>query len=185
MNKFYTQDTCCDFYTTYGGELETADFNTYEPNKNRINNQVKAIDESKKEANANNQMIFTLEELKELKLISNTEGRPLPYLTDEKWQHEFNLRKGYIKPYPMSIRKLGGRYSRESGRWNTETNGQYHGCTNWHQYCLFINDVLNNIRTGQIDYCYYIYQIMDLLKFHHDDLRTRYCDGYWEVWLER
>ena len=78
-----------------------------------------------------------------------------------------------------------GKYSKESGMWNNETMGEYQGCTNWQQYCWFINDVLENIRSGQKDYCYYINQIMDLVKFHFHTLRTRYCDGYWEVWLER
>ena len=80
---------------------------------------------------------------------------------------------------------MTGKYSKESGKWNEETQGTYHGCTNWQQYCSYINDILSIIRSGQVDYCYYIYQILDLLKFHYDDLKTRYCDGYWEVWLER
>ena len=80
---------------------------------------------------------------------------------------------------------MKGKYSKESGIWNEETNGTYHGLTNWQSYCSYINDVLRNIRKGQVDYCYYIYQILDLLKFHYSDLKTKYCDGYWEVWLER
>ena len=32
---------------------------------------------------------MTLEELRELKLISNTDGRPSSVLTDERWQKEF------------------------------------------------------------------------------------------------
>ena len=52
------------------------------------------------------------------------------------------------------------------------------------EYAQFINSVLKTIRKENgIDYCFYIYQIMKLLEFHHDDLRTRYCNGYWEVWL--
>lgn len=62
--------------------------------------------------------------------------------------------------------------------------GSYPGCTNYQEYCSYINDVLSNIRAGQKDYGYFIYQIMDLAKFHYHDLRTKYCDGYWEVWLE-
>jgi hypothetical protein len=123
--------------------------------------------------------------LKELKLISNSDGRPASYLTNEKWQKEFNLRKMFIMPYPNTVKKLKSAYSSESGKWNTDTQGTYHGCTNWQSYCSYINDILSNIRSGQVDYCYYIYQIVDLLKFHYDDLRTKYCDGYWEVWLVR
>ena len=83
------------------------------------------------------------------------------------------------------MRKLSGKYSKESGIWNEETMGTYYGCTSWQSYCSYINDVLNNIRMGQIDYCYYIFQIMELARFHYNTLRTKYCDGYWEVWLER
>lgn len=124
---------------------------------------------------------MTLEEFKEMKLVSNTEGRPPASLTDRKWQQEFHIRKMFITPYPAKVRKLGGKFSRESGAWN---NTKYYGQTNWQEYCAYINDVLRNIRKGGIDYCYYIFQITDLLKFHHHDLRTKYCDGYWEVWLD-
>ena len=128
---------------------------------------------------------YTLEELREMKLVSNTNGRPTSTLTDEKWQKEFRLRKLFITPHNESVRKLSGKYSKESGIWNEETMGTYYGCTSWQSYCSYINDVLNNIRMGQIDYCYYIFQIMELARFHYNTLRTKYCDGYWEVWLER
>jgi len=176
-------------YSDFGGIIDIEDFNTYSPNKKRINNQVEGInlyknikEKQEKEKRYKN---MTLEELKAQKLISNTEGRPTSFMTDEKWQKEFGLRKMFITPYPKEITKLKGRYLRESGKWNEETQGTYSGATSWQSYCSYINDVLANIRSGQIDYCYYIYQIIDLLKFHYNDLRTRYCDGYWEVWLER
>lgn len=178
--------------TTFGGEIDIEDFNTYSPNKKRISNQIDAIklpetikneqtkkDEEKKYQN------MTLEELRELRLISNTNGRPTSNMTNEKWQKEFNLRKMFITPHPKNVNKLKGQYSKESGTWNEETKGTYHGCTTWQSYCSYINDILNNIRSGQVDYCYYIYQILDLAKFHYNDLKTKYRDGYWEVWLER
>lgn len=112
-------------------------------------------------------------------------GRPEPGLTDKEWQNELSIRKLYITPHPKRITKLGGRYSRGANLWNPEIDGEYHGTTNWQQYCTYINSVLSTIRSGDHDYCYYKYQIMDLLKFHYESLRTKYCDGYWEVWLER
>lgn len=179
-------------HTTFGGEIDIEDFNTYSPNKKRISNQIDAIklpetikneqtkkDEEKKYQN------MTLEEFRELRLISNTNGRPTSNMTNEKWQKEFNLRKMFITPHPKNVNKLKGQYSKESGTWNEETKGTYHGCTTWQSYCSYINDILNNIRSGQVDYCYYIYQILDLAKFHYNDLKTKYRDGYWEVWLER
>jgi hypothetical protein len=188
-----------DLYTltqhnTYGGEIELDDFNTYYPNKNRINNQMIAnnaqieLEKKKKQKREDEKYkSMTFEELKEMKIVSNTNGRPLPSLTDEKWQKEFNVRKLFVRPIPpdSKIKKMNGRYSKEYGIWNEERQGEYHGCTNYQQYCSFINDVLENIRGGQVDYCYYIYQIMDLLRFHYHDLRTRYCDCYWEVWLDK
>lgn len=128
---------------------------------------------------------MTLEELKEMKIISNTSGRPITTLTDEKWQKEFNIRKAFIKPFSKSIKKLGGKCFDYFCLWNEEINGQYYGQTNYQEYCSYINDVLYTIRSDNKDYCYFIYQIMDLAKFHFDTLRTKYCDGYWEVWLER
>ena len=175
-------------HSIFGGEIDIEDFNTYLPNKKRISNQVDAIhlEENIKSKHKEEKKYkhMTLEELREMKIVSNTNSRPLSYLTDEKWQKEFNVRKMFITPYPKDIKRFGGKNSKESGLWNEEKNGKYDGQTNWQEYCSFVNDVLKNIRSGQIDYCYYIYQIMDLAKFHYNTLRTRYCDGYWEVWLE-
>ena len=186
--NYYVTGSYKPDHSTFGGEIEIEDFNTYFPNKKRISNQIEAdnlqetIKNKNKEKKYNN---MTLEELRELRLISNTNGTPSSSMTDEKWQKEIKIRKTFVTPYPKNITRMEGKYSKESGKWNEETQGTYHGCTNWQQYCSYINDILRSIRNGQVDYCYYIYQILDLLKFHYDDLKTRYCDGYWEVWLER
>ena len=175
----------------FGGELTVEDFNTYSPNKHRIRNQIDALNlhntiktEQKKKREERKYKNMTLEELRELRLVSNTNGRPTDFMTNEKWQKEFELRKLFITPYNKNITKLNGKFSKESGKWNEETQGTYYGATNWHSYCSFVNSILDNIRSGQKDYCYYIYQILDLLKFHYNTLRTEYKDGYWEVWLE-
>lgn len=179
-------------HNTYGGIIDLDDFSTTLPNKQRISNQIetnylpnklRTQAEERKEYEKYKRM--TLEELKEMKIISNTSGRPTEFLTNEKWQKEFNVRKLFIKPYSKDIKKMGGKFSKESGKWNEETQGKYCGTTNYQEYCTYINDVLRNIRAGQVDYCYYIYQIMDLAKFHFDELRTRFRDGYWEVWLDK
>ena len=188
--NYYTPSNYKPDYTTFGGEIDIEDFNTYSPNKKRISNQIDANNLKHTIENNNEEKKYknmTLEELREMKLISNTNGRPTSTLTNEKWQKEFNVRKLFVNPYSKKVKRLGqlNKNSHETGYWNEETMGTYHGATNWQEYCAYINDVLRNIRAGQIDYLYYIYQITDLLKFHYDDLRTRYCDGYWEVWLER
>lgn len=190
--NFHTTENYKVDHSTFGGEIDIEDFNTYSPNKKRISNQINginlrsSIEDNKKNINEEKKYKnMTLEELKKLRLISNTNGRPTSSMTDEKWQKEFNLRKLFITPHPKEVTKLKGKYSKESGMWNEKTQGTYYGCTTWQSYCSYINDILKNIRAGQIDYCYYIYQILDLLKFHLNDLRTKYCDGYWEVWLKR
>lgn len=171
-------------YTLYGGEITIKDFNTTSPNKKRISEQIDYINKSNQRKEIQKYKHMTLEELREMKIISNTSGRPSPTLTNEKWQKEFAIRKLFIKPYKQK-KNLSSRFSKEVGLWNEENQEKYDGATNWQQYCAYINDILDNIRTGQVDYCYFIYQIMDLLKFHFYDLRTKYCDGYWEVWLEK
>jgi len=192
MTNFYTTERFSVNHSTFGGEIDIEDFDTDSPNKNRISNQMDAINLNtnieKTIRNKNEEKKYknmTLEELRELKLISNTNGRPTSLMTDEKWQKEFNIRKMFVTPYDKNIKRLGGKFSTESSRWNEETMGTYYGQTNWQEYCSYINDILRNIQAGQVDYCYFIYQIIDLLKFHHDTLQTKYCDGYWEVWLAR
>lgn len=189
-NRNYYTETYKPDHSTFGGEITIEDFNTYLPNKKRISNQIEAnnlqdnLNKNKRNEEKKYQNM-TLEELREMKIVSNTNGRPLSTLTDEKWQKEFLVRKMFITSFSKDVKKLGGKYSKESGMWNEETQGTYHGQTNWQEYCSYINDVLRNIKSGQVDYCYFIYQIMDLAKFHYGNkqLKTRYCDGYWEVWL--
>lgn len=172
-------------FSEFGGNIEIEDFNTNFPNKKRISNYADAINMSNQRKEELKYKMMTMEELRKMKLISNTDKRPSSSLTDEKWQKEFKLRKIFITPYKKSVKKLGNHFSKETGNRNKETDCEYCGKTNWQEYCSYINDVLSNIRAGQTDYCYFIYQIMDLAKFHYNDLRTKYCDGYWEVWLER
>lgn len=185
----YTQN-----HNTYAGEIDINDFSTFLPNKKRINKYIEAdnlektiIEKERQKNEMKKYQRYTLEELKEMRLVSNTNGRPSSTLTDEKWQKEFNVRKLFVKPVSKNIKRFGQKnsFSEETGYWNEETMDTYHGATNWQEYCSFINDVLSNIRAGQVDYIYFIYQITDLLKFHYNDLRTKYCDGYWEVWLDK
>lgn len=178
-------------HSVFGGEIDIEDFNTTLPSKRRIHNQINALNlksklAKEKDIRKENEMLknMTLEELREMKLISNTNGRPVDGLTDEKWQREFQIRKLFVLPYKESQKQMGGKYSRDVMKWDEEKDRVYHGMTHWQGYCQYINSILSSIRSGQIDYCYYIYQIIDLLKFHYDTLQTKYCDGYWEVWLK-
>ena len=172
-NRSYTVDRA-----QFCGTIEPDDFNTHRPNKRRIQNQADAFRSSNQGKDQEAYRHMTLDELRKRKIISNGDARPSPALTDETWQKEFQIRKRFVLPCGPQTRWL-------KGAWNAETQGAYLGPTNWQEYCAYINDILRNIRSGQVDYCYYIYQILDLLKFHYHDLRTRYRDGYWEVWLEK
>ena len=115
-----------------------------------------------------------------LTLSRSTQGRPSSTLTDKAWQQELAIRKLFITPH-KNMKRLSGGFFRED-KINVK---EYRGVSNWQSYCAYINDVLKNIRAGKIDWCYFDFQILDLLKFHYNDLSTRYCEGYWEVWLER
>lgn len=128
-----------------------------------------------------------LEDLKNIKPTRTTTGRPSDNLTDKEWQQQLAFKKLYITPYDKKHTRMGGKYSRECTKTQNHSNEDkiYDGVTNWQSYCSYINDVLKNIRSGGVDYCYFAYQIFDLLKFHYNDLKTKYHDGYWEVWLER
>lgn len=123
-----------------------------------------------------------LENISAAKPTRATSGRPGSLLTDRDWQTQFEIMKLYITPYPPSVNKLAGKGTRKIDRRNEF--GDYRLATNWQEYASYINDVLKAIRSGKHDYCYYRYQLEDLLKFHHDDLRTEFHDWYWEVWLE-
>lgn len=35
-------------------------------------------------------------------------------------------------------------------------------------YANYINDILDNVRAGQSDYCFYVYQVADLLRYEHN-----------------
>lgn len=183
--KLNSRDNYKTDTSAFGGIIEIEDFSTIIPNRKRIGNQIAAYNISHQRKERQKYQHMTLEEFREIRVVSNGNGRPGYNLTDEKWQREFSVRKMFITPYSKNITRLASKNSVESGKWNEETQGTYHGKTSWQEYCSFINDVLNNIRAGQTDYCYFIYQIMELAKFHYDDLETKYKDGYWEVWLNR
>lgn len=168
MKTSYTQN-----YNTFAGEIDIEDFSTSSPNKKRINKYIEAdnlekmiIEKERQKKEMKNYQSMTLEELRGMKLISNTNSRPSSTLTDDKWQKEFNIRKLFVKPV-SGITKLGQnmKYSKETGYWNEETLSTYHGATNWQEYCAYINDVLRNIQSGQIDYCYYIYKFLIFSNF--------------------
>ena len=79
-------------------------------------------------------------------------------MTDAEWQKFFTQMKADIKP-------IGERYMTKPRTTPIKEGDEYHGETTAVRYKQFINDILRTIRQGEIDYCFYIYQIRDLLKF--------------------
>lgn len=110
-------------------------------------------------------------------------GRPRLDWTDKKWHQYFHALKRTVSPIQdKQIRRLPVTPVR------LNTGEQYKGETAYQSYCNFINDVLATIRSGEVDYCYFIYQIADLLLFE-PELRTKLCCEdrlcpYFEVWLD-
>lgn len=103
----------------------------------------------------------------------------LRFTDDDAWQDYFSLLKLSVTPS-----KNKNMHRPKPCRCYI---GEYKGETNVEAYVRYINDVLKQIRAGYPDYCYFVHQIADLLKFEHDNLRTRYIpDGdFVAVWLEK
>lgn len=124
-------------------------------------------------------------ELSQLKDITLFTGRPGKDMTDERWQTIFQVLKLGVKQSPY--RKMSRTYAK-----SILDSGYYYGDTSYISYCNFINDVLYTIRGNSThaptyDYCFFVYQIQDLLRFEYDSLRTRYIKEHecFEVWLEK
>lgn len=112
--------------------------------------------------------------LEELIKLDTTKGKPDKDMTDKEWQQYFSFLR--LQTKPTKARRLYA-HAKDS---------DYYGRTLWATYCDFINDVLRNIRSGKHDYCFYIYQITDLLKFEQSKLRTKWhqASKCFEVWLD-
>lgn len=120
--------------------------------------------------------------LEEFNRVDTRTGRPCSHWSDERWQQHFRVLRLKVKPIKnRKYRKMNYVPIKHP------KDEDWHGETNYQCYCKYINEVLTSIRLGYKDYCYYIYQIADLLKFE-PNLKTRFCGGdelspYIEVWL--
>ena len=113
-------------------------------------------------------LYFTRKEVLAM-VTQNTKSPPIDY-TDNQWQSDFTDLKSQIKQCNSSLMP--------SIREVSETIYQeYHGKTQYQRYCDFINSVLKNIRGGHIDYCFYIYQIAELLRYEHDNLKVTWLEA--------
>lgn len=114
-------------------------------------------------------------------LLERGNRRPVN-ITNKEWQQMFNVLK---LTTPVSKEK---KYRNST---SVTVNGIYQKekeTTQWRYYTQYINSVLSNIRNGEHDICYFIYQIKDLLQFENTRLKTKLVndDGflYFDVWLE-
>ena len=102
---------------------------------------------------------------------------------DEAWQIEFEQLRA--RTVPTNKKKLPTKPDQVYISGADSKERLYMGDTQWSNYRAYINDVLDAIRGGEVDYCYFLYQIKELLRFERDDLRSRW-DGEnkcFEVWL--
>ena len=111
-------------------------------------------------------------------------SRPDILLTDNIWQKIYKELQKDIIPYIDGDKKhlkspIIKNYIDNNGDFMSDLR------TNYNLYCEFINSVLRDIRKGDKAYLFFLYQIKQILCFHNKDLRTRFIDGYWEVWLEK
>lgn len=91
--------------------------------------------------------------------------RPPKEYTNKEWLSDFeNLKRTVIPAQEDRMRVIP----------DTPSYGSYHGKTQYQNYCSFINNILRNIRRGEVDYCYYIYQIADLLKYEKERLEVQW-----------
>ena len=117
--------------------------------------------------------MFTYKELKGgkilLSVVNEKTGRPPKNYSNAQWKEDFLLIKEHITQYDFDTITISQDVNFCDGSSNEDSEEYY--------YCSFINDVLVNIRNGQVDYCYYIYQISELLKYEYDNLKT--------IWSEK
>lgn len=106
-------------------------------------------------------------------------------MTNAAWQERISLMKLLVEPAKADTKM---RISRVRAKVNNfaavDDNDPVE--PQWIRYRTYINDILKNIRKGGTDYCYFIYQITDLLKYEHDRLMTEYMpeDEMFRVWLK-
>lgn len=84
--------------------------------------------------------------------------RPARDMSMNDWEDFFAYMRLEIKPSGRKLMRIP-KLEREGG---TKT---YYGKTNYQEYCSFINDILKTVRRGESDYCFYVYQLKDLLTY--------------------
>ena len=125
-----------------------------------------------------------VKDLQKMRQFINKKGRPTENLNNRIWQKIFYELNNVTIPYIDGEKK---RMSLRTARTELDEWGEYEmdKTTDYHRYCMFINQTLREIRSNKVAYCYFYYQIGQLLKFHKN-LHTKFNERgrYWEVWLD-
>ena len=100
-------------------------------------------------------MKTTLNDLKVINLNAKTLSENM---TDTEWQNYFTRMKMLV--VPAKTKNMTGAYAIK-----LKEGEIYQGDTQAYRYKQFINSILSNIRRGEIEFCFYIYHIVDLLKY--------------------
>jgi len=88
------------------------------------------------------------------------EQRVFDTLSDSEWQVYFQILKRLVQSSTNTY--CGSHYNHKSGDIYQQ------------DYCTFIDSVLRSLRSGNVDYCFHIYQIVDLLNYEKDRLQTQW-----------
>lgn len=123
--------------------------------------------------------------LEELQTISLTAKKPDKDMTDKEWQEYFRIMKTLT--HQVKEKRMSCRTSPILINGYSDNQFTYQGDTQWTKYKEFINSILFAIRRGECDYCFYIYHIAELLRYEHDNLRTKWLpdDNCFQVWLNK
>lgn len=95
-------------------------------------------------------------------------GKPPIGYTKRDWQRDF----ADIKSKVTAVNRRKMNVIPDTG----SNSHAYRGKTQYQYYCSFINDILNTIRHGKVDYCYYTYQVEELLKHEYDRLEVDWLE---------
>lgn len=90
-------------------------------------------------------------------------------MTAVEWDDFFTYMKSQIKP-------CGTGYMPTPRSEAINSNREYHGETEAWRYRNFINDILKSVRHGKIDYCFYVFQVRDLLRYE-PRITVRYLEN--------
>lgn len=94
---------------------------------------------------------------------------PFEDMTDEDWQIEFAELKRTV-PY-------SGRSTMPSTMGKPRSRQLCVTDNIIDRYSVFINEALKAVRSAQVDFCYHVYQVVDLLRYE-PDLLSEYLPEY-------